>query len=36
MKAIQFTDQIPVQTGDEGYNVNLRDESWGLLGYTTE
>jgi len=36
MKAIQFTAQIPVQTGDEGYNVNLRDESWGLLGYTTE
>lgn len=36
MKAIQFTAQIPVQTGTEGYNVNLRDESWGLLGYTTE
>ena len=36
MKALQFTDQIPVQTGTEGYNVNLRDESWGLLGYTTE
>ena len=36
MKAIQFTTEIPVQTGDAGYNVNLRDESWGLLGYTTE
>ncbi|MCX5896161.1 MAG: 4Fe-4S dicluster domain-containing protein [Proteobacteria bacterium] len=36
MKAIQFTAEIPVQLGDEGYNVNLRDESWGLLGYTTE
>ena len=36
MKAIQFTAQIPVQTGTEGYNVNLRDESWGLLGYTIE
>ena len=36
MKAIQFTATVPVQTGDAGYNVNLRDESWGLLGYTTE
>ncbi len=36
MKAIQFTAAIPIQTGDEGYNVNLRDESWGQLGYTTE
>ena len=36
MKAIQFTAEVPVQTGNESYNVNLRDESWGLLGYTTE
>ncbi len=36
MKAIQFTAEIPVQLGDEGYNVNLRDKTWGLLGYTTE
>jgi len=36
MKAIQFTTEIPVQSGDDGYNVNLRDEIWGDMGYTTE
>jgi len=36
MKALQFTTQIPVQTGDAGYDVNLRDEIWGALGYTTK
>lgn len=36
MKAIEFTPVIPVQTGNEGYNVNLRDESWEFWGYTTE
>jgi protein NrfC len=36
MRAIQFTTKIPDQLGDEGYNVNLRDESWGSWGYTTE
>jgi protein NrfC len=35
MKAIQFTTEIPDQT-DEGYNVNLRDETWASWGYTTE
>ncbi len=36
MRAIQFTAEVPVQSGDEGYNVNLRDESWESLGYTTK
>ena len=35
MEAIKFTTEIPDQT-DEGYNVNLRDESWAFWGYTTE
>ena len=33
--AIMFTKQIPVQDGDGGYKVNLRDENWGSLGYPT-
>ena len=33
MKAIQFTEKIPEQKGDAGYNVNLRDWKWGVLGY---
>jgi Fe-S-cluster-containing dehydrogenase component len=33
VKAIQFTSQIPVQEGDAGYNVNLRDTYWAALGY---
>lgn len=36
MRAIQFTAKVPFQLGDKGYNVNLRDESWGSWGYTTE
>ena len=36
MKAIQFTAEMPTQIGDEGYNVNLRDESWQKLGYPTD
>ncbi len=31
--AITFTSQIPVQEGDNGYKVNLRDENWLKLGY---
>ena len=31
--AINFTDKIPVQEGDQGYIVNLRDSSWRRLGY---
>lgn len=31
--AITFTRQIPVQDGDKGYKVNLRDKNWIKLGY---
>jgi protein NrfC len=31
--AITFTKEIPVQDGDGGYKVNLRDEVWASLGY---
>jgi protein NrfC len=33
--AITFTQEIPTQEGDAGYQVNLRDEVWGRLGYPT-
>jgi protein NrfC len=33
--AIRLTKEIPVQAGDDGYRVNLRDEVWGKLGYPT-
>jgi protein NrfC len=33
--AIQFTKEIPLQEGDGGYKVNLRDENWALLGFPT-
>ena len=33
--AIKFTRVVPEQTG-AGYDVNLRDESWGRLGYPTD
>ena len=33
--AIMFTKEIPSQEGDTGYQVNLRDRSWGSLGYPT-
>jgi protein NrfC len=33
--AITFTSEIPVQEGDGGYKVNLRDENWAALGYPT-
>jgi len=36
MKAIKFTTEIPEQLGDDGYNVNLRDEIWQSLGYPTD
>ncbi len=31
--AIQFTTKVPVQEGDAGYKVNLRDLAWVRLGY---
>jgi protein NrfC len=33
--AIKFTEQMPGQKGDSGYKVDLRDGSWGKLGYPT-
>jgi protein NrfC len=33
--AITFTTEIPIQEGDGGYKVNLRDESWAALGFPT-
>jgi protein NrfC len=33
--AIAFTKEIPVQEGVSGYKVNLRDESWAVLGFPT-
>lgn len=34
--AIKFVKEIPKQEGDEGYNVNLREPVWGMLGYPVE
>jgi protein NrfC len=31
--AIAFTTEIPIQEGDGGYKVSLRDETWASLGY---
>ena len=36
VRAIAFTDKIPVQEGDSGYQVNLRNENWGKLGFPTD
>ena len=33
--AIAFSTEIPVQDGEGGYKVNLRDETWASLGYPT-
>ncbi len=33
--AISFTDEIPAQQGDAGYDVNLRGSGWRELGYPT-
>jgi protein NrfC len=33
MKAIKFTKKIPVQAGEDGYKVNLRDWNWRKIGY---
>lgn len=35
MKAIQYTDKIPVQS-ESGYNVNLRNANYGWLGLPTD
>lgn len=34
--AIRFSAEIPVQEGDGGYDVNLRDSNWRHLGYPTD
>jgi protein NrfC len=31
--AIAFTKEIPIQEGDGGYKVNLRDQTWASLGF---
>lgn len=31
--AIKFTATMPVQEGNKGYDVNLRDYNWSILGY---
>jgi protein NrfC len=33
LDAIKFTKEIPIQEGDAGYKVNLRDRNWRRLGY---
>lgn len=33
VEAIRFTKEIPVQEGDRGYKVNLRNGTWYRLGY---
>jgi protein NrfC len=33
VKAITFTDRMPLQQGDSGYDVNLRNENWKKLGF---
>lgn len=35
VKAIAYTEKIPVQQGDQGYDVNLRNRNWGKLGFPT-
>jgi protein NrfC len=34
--AIAFSKAIPVQEGDDGYNVNLRGKVWASLGYPAD
>jgi protein NrfC len=34
--AITFSMAIPLQEGDDGYNVNLRGKLWASLGYPTD
>ena len=33
VNAITFTTEIPVQTGDRGYNVDLRGDEWEKIGF---
>ncbi len=36
VQAIVFTTVVPDQEGNEGYDVNLRGEAWGNLGFPTD
>ncbi len=36
VNAIKFQEEIPLQEGDLGYDVNLRGETWKRLGYSTK
>jgi protein NrfC len=36
VNAIRFTIKMPVQEGDAGYKVNLRDSAWARLGYPVD
>jgi protein NrfC len=36
VRAIAFTEKMPVQAGDQGYLVNLRGKDWEVFGFTTE
>jgi protein NrfC len=33
VRAIKFTDKVPLQKGDGGYDINLRNENWKKLGF---
>lgn len=36
LEAIKFTEEIPAQDGDAGYQANLRGESWKKMGYPVD
>lgn len=36
MRAIKFTDKMPEQEGEQGYNVCLRNANWGKLGFSID
>jgi hypothetical protein len=36
MRAIGLVNEVPEQEGDTGYEVNLRNEHWGWLGFPTD
>ena len=36
MRAIWLVNEVPEEEGDTGYEVNLRNEHWGWLGFPTD
>ena len=36
MRAIRLVNEVPEQQGHAGYDVNLRNEHWGWLGFPTD